>query len=409
METARYEEGRTRLVVPKSSIGVVPPPTSPVFFNPAAALNRDITVAMTAAARGRTFCDSMAGVGARGVRVANEVESVSGVVMVDFNAEALRLARRSASLNGVAGRCAFENSETNSYLYSRYGRNQRFDCVDVDPFGTPVRQIQAALSATADGGVLSLTATDTAVLCGVHKGTCARRYGSVPLNNHFHHETAVRILLAALAKDGAAIDIGIRPLGAHSTRHYLRVYVRVKPGPSSAEAALGELGHVSWCPTCGDVQGPRDPQPVCRVCGKKAKSAGPLWGGDVVEESLVDAARKEALGRGLTEAAEELESLLGVNEFPPWSFDVDGICSGLKVPTVSELAVHRTLTKAGYRVMRTPFERTGMKTDAPHGEVVKAVEEASRTGATRGAPVSAPRSSSRAPSSRSGSRQASQP
>lgn len=395
MEAVRHEEGRTTLYVPRASVVTVPPPTSPVFFNPAASVNRDVSVAVSAAAGGATFCDAMAGVGARGVRVANEVDGVAEVAMVDFNSQALRLARRSASLNKVKGKCAFAESETTSYLYSRFGRDRRYDFVDVDPFGTPVRQIQASLSATADGGVLSMTATDTAVLCGVHRGTCARRYGSTPINNSFHHETGVRILLAALARSGAAIDIGIEPLAAHSTRHYLRVYVRVRPGASKAEASLKELGEVTWCPACGDARGPGDWVSACAVCGRKTKKAGPLWAGRVADEHLVSGARKEAQARGLAQAAEILGSLEGVDRFPPWSFDIDEVCSKLKLPTVPELAVYASLMKNGRRAMRTPFEKAGLKTDASYAEVVEAVKDGARE-PTREGPASRLRSSSRA-------------
>jgi tRNA (guanine26-N2/guanine27-N2)-dimethyltransferase len=377
LDLARYREGRTVLVVPRASVTEVPPPTAPVFFNPAASLNRDVSVAVAAAAGCETFCDSMAGVGARGVRVANEVGRAAEVVMVDFNRDSLKLARRSASLNRVRGKCAFAESETSAYLSSRFGRDQRFDCIDLDPFGTPIRQIQAALSATARGGILSVTATDTAVLCGVHQHTCVRRYGSVPINNHFHHETGLRILLASLARNAASMDIGIEPVVAHSTRHYLRVFVRVNPGAAKADSSLRELGHVAWCPACGEVLSSRGAQGLCPACGKKLKVAGPLWGGSIALEPLVDAARKEALERGLLGAAEVLGSLAGVNGFPPWSYDIDEICSELKVPTTSELAVYTRLIKGGRRVMRTPFEKSGVKTDAGPREVADAVRAAS--------------------------------
>ena len=393
-------------MVPVASVTVVPPPTAPVFFNPAASLNRDVTVAITSAAGGGTFCDAMAGVGARGIRAANEVGSMSEVSLVDFNDLALGLARRSASLNRVRGRCSFSVSETSSYLHSRFGRDQRFDFVDLDPFGSPVRQIQAGLSATAEGGVLSVTATDTAVLCGVHRSTCVRRYGSTSINNHFHHETGVRILLAALAKRGGAGDVGVEPLAAHSTRHYIRVFVRVKPGAAAADASLGELGHISWCPACGDVQECEAASTACSACGRRTRVAGPLWTGEVSDESLVEAAREDALERGLAKAAGVLGGLLGSNRFPPWSFDIDRICSGLGVPTVSEAAVNGALARAGHRAMRTPFEKTGVKTDASFTEVVRAVEEAEREGARGALRASGLRSSNRAPSSRSGSRRA---
>ncbi|MDG6986075.1 MAG: methyltransferase [Nitrososphaerota archaeon] len=395
MKVARHREGKTILFVPKESVTVVPPPTSPVFFNPAASLNRDVTVSVAAASGGSKFCDAMAGVGARGVRVANEVDGVSEVTMVDFNHEALRLAKRSAAANGVSGKCTFAEAETTSFLFSRFGRDMRYGSVDLDPFGTPIRQMHAALSATADGGILSLTATDTAVLCGVHLSTCSRRYGSVPLNNDFHHETGLRILLGSLARYAAAVDVGIEPQAAHSTKHYLRVFVKVIPGASVADASLRELGSVAWCPGCGDVRMSLGHEGACRVCRRKVKVAGPLWAGSIAKEPLVESAKKAALERGLGGAAEVLGSLDGVNGFPPWSFDIDKICSALKVPTVSELSVYNALTKGGHRVMRTPFEKTGVKTDATRAEVVEAVRSASANPAG-GPRVSAPRNSSRA-------------
>ena len=116
MKLVEHIEGGTRLIVPEMSLMTDPPPTSPVFFNPAASLNRDISVCVAAAAGGETFCDSMAGVGARGVRIANEVDTTERVTMVDFNTEALGIARKSAELNSVIRKCEFGHSETPSSL-----------------------------------------------------------------------------------------------------------------------------------------------------------------------------------------------------------------------------------------------------------------------------------------------------
>ena len=98
----KHKEGETTLIVPGASLTMDPPPTSPVFYNPAASLNRDVSVAVTAASGAETFCDSMAGVGARGLRAAKEVESIDRVELVDFNPDALAIAKRAALLNGVA-------------------------------------------------------------------------------------------------------------------------------------------------------------------------------------------------------------------------------------------------------------------------------------------------------------------
>jgi len=383
LKTARYLEGETKLFVPAVSLTEVPPPTAPVFFNPAAALNRDVSVAITSATKGVTFCDSMAGVGARGVRVANEADCIKQVVLVDFNKESLKLARRSAALNGVTGKCEFSESETSSYLFSRAGSEQRFEYVDVDPFGTPVRQLQAGACATRDGGILSVTATDTAVLCGVYPEVAKRRYGASTVNNRFNHETAVRVLGGAIARMAAQLDIGAEPVAAHSSRHYVRVYSRVRVGATKAGEALKKLGHVSWCPSCGHVGGSPEPEPVCGECGRKAKVAGPLWRGPITDQKLVADGTSEARKRGLSSAYGLLSSLLGVDDFPPWCYSIESICSSLRVATVPEDRVYTHLLKVGRRVMRTPFEKTGVKTDAEYGEVSEAVRAAASEASAR--------------------------
>jgi tRNA (guanine26-N2/guanine27-N2)-dimethyltransferase len=375
VKLVEHVEGKTRLLVPAVSLTADPPPTSPVFFNPAASLNRDVSVALTAATEGSTFCDSMAGVGARGLRIANEVDRIERVAFVDFNASALRLARRAAILNGVERKCEFSNSETSAYLFSRSGRERRFDYVDVDPFGTPIGQIQGALSATSDAGLLSVTATDTAVLCGVYPKVAKRRYGGLPLNNHFNHETAVRLLVGSVARMAASLDLGLQPVAAHSTRHYVRLYLRVYAGASKADFALESLGYVAWCPACGHTEAVQDrSRTVCVRCGRKSKTAGPLWVGGLTDSHVLRSAAKVATRERLPSANEVLTALYGVDSFPPWSFSIERICSMLQVATVSESEVHRNLKDAGYKAMRTPFEKTGIKTDADFDDVVKAVK-----------------------------------
>ena len=379
-----HVEGKTRLVVPAASLTQDPPPTAPVFFNPAASLNRDVSVAIAEALGGSTFCDSMAGVGARGIRVAKEVSSVKKVTLVDFNAGALKLARRSVRLNEIDRKCEFSHSETSSYLYSRYGKEERFDHVDVDPFGTPVGQLQAAICSTTDGGVLSVTATDTAVLCGVYPGVSRRRYGASPLNNHFHHENGIRILMGAIARQAASLDAGVDPIAAHSTRHYARVYLRIQVGATKADSSLEELGYVSWCPACGHTWSSDRPELRCQDCDKNAKVAGPLWVGGLTQRHSVEDARTAAKKKGFDAAGAVLDSLVGVDDFPPWSFSIERICSTLGTATVSESEVRSTLGRSGFRTLRQPFERTGVKTDATYKDVEDAVREAAirRSGAS---------------------------
>lgn len=377
MRVVEVIEGRTRLVVPRESLGKAEPPTVPAFFNPAASTNRDITVAVTQATTGRSFCDVLAGVGARGVRVAREVRRNVDVTLVEVNEVSLGLARRSARVNGVKSRCTFVRRDANAFLWSRDRNDQRFDYVDVDPFGTPAPYLQGAVNAITDGGLLSVTATDTAVLCGVYPRTARRRYWAASLNNSFHHETAIRILVNWCRKVGGALDIGVFPVLAHSTRHYIRVYLRAKVGASKADEAMKSEGYISACVKCGEVLAGQEPSRACARCGGKEKVAGPLWVSSLTDEQLLAGATSAARRLGSDAALKVLESLSGVDGFPAYSFSLEEVCSRLKVASVSPEKVGEVLRRKGFRVHAQPFEKTGLKTDAPYSEVESAAREAS--------------------------------
>jgi len=212
----------------------------------------------------------------------------------------------------------------------------------------------------------------------VHQQVCRRRYGSRSVNNRYHHETAARILLNSIRRLAASLELGISPVVAHSTRHYLRVYVRVEVGVSKADSNLRNEGYVIICTKCGDVRSAGEPSTSCQVCGGKSRVAGPLWIGDLVEPPLLSAATESARKRGLHDAARLLGSLKSVNSFPPWSFSIEETCSSLGIATVPERLVREDLSRKGFRTMKQPFETAGLKTSAPHAEFVDSVRRAGR-------------------------------
>ena len=74
-------EGRTKLLVPRGSIIEKVPPKEPAFFNPKARLNRDFSIIAYAAflenfEGPKIFLEGLSGIGARGLRVANELKII---------------------------------------------------------------------------------------------------------------------------------------------------------------------------------------------------------------------------------------------------------------------------------------------------------------------------------------------
>ena len=68
----------------------------------------------------------------------------------------------------------------------------RFDVIDLDPYGSPTPFLDAAVQSVADGGMLCITATDMAVLCGNSPETCYTKYGAIALKSKSCHEMALR-------------------------------------------------------------------------------------------------------------------------------------------------------------------------------------------------------------------------
>ena len=51
-------------------------------------------------------------------------------------------------------------------MYSHRDPKNRVEVVDLDPYGTAAPYIDAAISCVADGGLMCVTCTDTAVFAG---------------------------------------------------------------------------------------------------------------------------------------------------------------------------------------------------------------------------------------------------
>lgn len=375
---APTREGSTDLLVPEESLRAKAPKTFPAFFNPAARVNRDVSVAIAAVTNPGSFLDALAGVGARGVRVANEASKTVEVTMVEFNRESAAVAERNVARNKVGSRCEVVHEESNAYLHSRFGRLERFDAVDVDPFGTPAPYVQGALTAAADGGVVSLTATDTATLCGVYPKVAARRYGAAVFKSEFPHEAGIRVLLGFCARVGGVIDAAIEPVAAHSTLHYLRVYFRVQRGAARSDRCLGSLGYVVPCSACHQNSTEETPSGRCPKCGARTRPLGPLWVGGLVDEEVVGKAARVSAERGWREAARVLEGLAGSDRFPPYGYSVEGITSREGISSVRLAKVAERLAQVGRESMRQPFESSGLKTTADYVEVLAAVKESAR-------------------------------
>ena len=365
-------------MVPKTSLNVQVPPKLPVFFNTYAKFSRDIAmltykVAAREATRPFTMGDALAGIGARGVRMAVEVAGVDEVCVNDLNPTSVEYASAIAQLNGVSDKCKFTSLDACQFLINHSSPRERFSIVDIDPFGSPAPYLDCAIRAVKKDGWMAVTATDTPVLCGIYPKVAFRRYCGYSLRTEYCHEVGIRLLLGALAHAGMKIDIGIIPIFSHTTRHYIRSYVKISTGASKAERARQSLGYINHCFACGSRSVDGEAKQRCSACGASVKTGGPLWVDDIYDA----AALKELIILSEERYRKLFERAVEESEMPPTYYVPDRISDELQVSSSSPDRVVEALRHEGYRASRTAINPKGVKTDATISVVKDVIQKLS--------------------------------
>jgi len=387
--TEIVEEGEVRVLVPKlkafvKSPSEYAPSKAPVFYNPVMELNRDIAVLALQAYqrtvnREISVCEPLAGCGVRGTRFAVEVDGVKKVVMNDINEKAFKLASYNVEMNKLDKRVLVRNEDAN-FLLSSYGApRKRFDAIDIDPFGSPTPYIDSAVRALRSGGLLALTATDMAPLCGVYPKACIRKYGGKPLRTEYCHEIAVRLLAGCLATTAAKHDMGVDILFSQSTDHYIRLYAKIEHGARKADRTLQNMGYILHCFKCfhrETVKGllPSEHHGKCGECGSKLDVAGPLWLGKIFDKHFCGLMEKEAEGKKLR-FKRRIWKILALtreeSEAPVTYYVLDKICDALALSTPPIKKVMEALREKGFQAFPTHFNPRGIRSNAS----AKAIKE----------------------------------
>jgi tRNA (guanine26-N2/guanine27-N2)-dimethyltransferase len=365
---AGLQEGATRLLAPATNVGR--PPRSPgtkekgtPFYNPGMALNRDLSVLLVEAhaksvGREIDVCDALAGTGARSVRLAAEVDAPVVVHANDGDEGAVAAIRATAEANGVpADRLQVRCGDAHVLLASR-----RFDVVDLDPFGSPMPFLDAAMRSVRHGGLVCATATDTGALAGAFAKACRRRYDAHHGLNAapWRSEVGLRILGGAMVRAAARFDRAAVPVLAVSHGHWMRVVARVEDSKRGGDAAFRQLGD-AWLDADGfPATGPRAPE------GLGTAWAGPLWLGPLHDAALVDGMDAALAGKELARG-DETRALLGLLrgecEAPPFWVVADLFQGKWGRPPRRDALIER-LRAAGFRAARTHLDPQGVRTDA---------------------------------------------
>lgn len=251
-----------------------------------------------------TILDALSATGLRALRYASELPSVTKVVANDLSSSAIRSMKTNIDYNELQDQIQPNLGDARAYMYS-LGTAQKFDVIDLDPYGTAAPFMDAAVQGVKDGGLLCVTCTDAGVWASTGYAEKAfSLYGGIPIKGSHSHEGGLRLVLNGLAMSAARYGLSIEPLLSLSIDFYARVFVRVYRSPAQVKFLAGNSMIVYNCDSgCGAwstqslastkqkldrkgnpiyhhslAQGPAA-GPHCEHCGFKTHLAGPMWGG----------------------------------------------------------------------------------------------------------------------------------
>ncbi|KAK4053978.1 RNA methyltransferase tRNA(m5U54)methyltransferase [Microbotryomycetes sp. JL221] len=404
-----------------------------------------------------TLLEALSATGLRAIRYAKEIPLLRYVVANDLSSSAVEDIRRNVEYNGLAptglpapvtsvtregeidenqtkdkqddvsdvtqpkqlskaeqedlvlGRVRVNEGDACVKMYNHRTEETRFDCIDLDPYGSAVPFLDAAVGAVADGGLLCITCTDMGVLAGHNYPEKAfTHYGGVCVNAEYSHEVGLRLVLNALAQTAARYGRHIEPLLSLSIDFYVRLFVKIDTGKIEVESSCSfdysKTSLLYYCHTCqtptlqpfGRVAERKNPKsnninysyhapsgpPVgdnCAECGGKHNIAGPMWSGPLHNKQFVDemlqfvkehpddfktSPRLEGM---LTVARNELEA--------PFYFKPSKLSGFFNSISPSLQTVGSALMNSGYSISRSHASSGSIKTDAPRSFVLDVFRE----------------------------------
>ncbi|KAK7486794.1 hypothetical protein BaRGS_00021941 [Batillaria attramentaria] len=339
---------------------------------------------------GLRIFEGLAASGLRSIRFGLEVPGVKEVIANDFDKNAVGFIERNIAKNDLTGLVNSSYGDASMVMYQNKDFASRFDVIDLDPYGSAVQFLDSAVQAVQEGGLLCVTCTDAAVLCGNAGETCFAKYGSLSLHAKYCHEMALRVLLHCIGSHANRYSRYIVPLLSLSVDFYVRVFVRVYTGQKHVKMAVTKTSMVYHCVGCGSfalqplatavptkgdnhkfVPGAGPPVgPACEHCGHKHQIGGPIWSAPVHDVDFIDK-MLERIQRdaSLFGTSERMIGMLSVAreelQHVPLYYILDDLCNVLHCSPPNMVQMRSALLHAGYKVSLSHAAKNSYKTDAP--------------------------------------------
>nr|XP_036583188.1 N2,N2-dimethylguanosine tRNA methyltransferase [Colletotrichum truncatum]KAF6792164.1 N2,N2-dimethylguanosine tRNA methyltransferase [Colletotrichum truncatum] len=274
-----------------------------------------------------TILDALSASGLRALRYSHELPFVTSVTANDLTKSAVESIKLNAKHNGLEDKIQANHDDAIAHMYrriaddlskrDRFGnpsKDNKYDVIDLDPYGTAAPFIDAAVQAVRDdGGLLCVTCTDASHWAGhCYAEKCFSLYGGVPIKGLHSHEVGLRIIIHALASAAAKYGLTVEPQLSLSIDFYCRIFLKVRKSKDAVNYQGGKTMIMYNCPGCsawetqpmvrtrpypkkkdgffykhGLSQGPPTDS-HCEHCGSSQHIAGPMYGGPLHNTEFIE-------------------------------------------------------------------------------------------------------------------------
>jgi tRNA (guanine26-N2/guanine27-N2)-dimethyltransferase len=379
--------------------------------------------------------DALSASGLRALRYGHELPFVTSITANDLSPTAAESIRKNVTHNGLEDIIKVSEGDAMGVMYraiaddmsNRDGRGNpskenKFDVIDLDPYGSAAPFFDAAVQAVRDdGGLLAVTCTDSALWAGhCYTEKAFALYGGIPAKGLHSHESGLRLILHAIGSSAARYGLHIAPLMSLSIDYYTKLFIKVTKSPAAVKfhgsktmmVYTCDAGCTSWVTQPllkaklseskkgnvtfykhGMATGPTADR-SCEHCGSRTHLSGPMYGGLIHSREFVerllkklpenDSSTYETLPRLEGMLNNILEEFLDVDEAEkpkskdaavaaidetPFFFMPARVASVLSSPTPPEDHIRGALRHLGYQVGTSHCRPGSIKTNAPWSSI----------------------------------------
>ncbi|KAK3307492.1 N2,N2-dimethylguanosine tRNA methyltransferase-domain-containing protein [Chaetomium strumarium] len=361
-----------------------------------------------------TILDALSASGLRALRYAREIPFATTVTANDILKAAAEAIERNAAHNKLSNKISVSIDDALAHMYGvvvrelrkialgkgKPGPSEKYDVIDLDPYGSAAPFLDAAVQAVRDdGGLLCVTCTDSGVWASNgYPEKCYALYGGIPIKGWYSHEVGIRLILHAIESSAAKYGLSMEPLLSLSVDFYSRVFVRIRKSPSMVKFQGGKNMVLYSCGQgCGSwttqLLMKNKPAPnkkgsgifykhgfagaptagrSCEHCGSTMHLAGPMYAGRIHSAEFiksviaeVEEASKEVYGTKDRMRGTLTEAQAAAIDPYPFYFHPAQVSGILHCASPPENALRGALIGLGYRVTRSHCKPGSMKTDAP--------------------------------------------